>query len=73
MTDMNVLLSRIDRLEERSAHQEQTIEEFNITVTDQWKQIETLKRDMARLTDEMREIEASTDRSARKDPPPPHY
>lgn len=73
MTDLNTLLARLENLEERAAHQEQTIEDLGNVITDQWKQIETLKRDVGRLNDEMREMEASADHSGRKDPPPPHY
>lgn len=72
MTDQK-LATRLDALETRVAFQEQTIEDLNTTITDQWQQIERLRRELSRLTDEMRELEAGSDPSGRKDPPPPHY
>lgn len=72
MTDAKIS-ARFDALETRVAFQEQTIEDLNITITDQWKQIDALKRELSRLTDEMRELEAGSDQPARRDPPPPHY
>lgn len=73
MTTENTLENRILALEERTAFQDQAIDDLNTTITDQWKQLETFKREIARLTDEMREMEAANDGAGRKDPPPPHY
>lgn len=73
MTTENTLENRILALEERTAFQDQAIDDLNTTITDQWKQLEAFKREIARLTDEMREMEAAGDTSGRKDPPPPHY
>lgn len=72
MTDEK-LITRLDALETRQAFQEQTIEDLNTTITDQWQQIDKLKRELSRLTDELRELEAGSDQPGRRDPPPPHY
>lgn len=71
MTDK--LQARLDALEERIAHQDQAIEDLNETITSQFKLIDTLKRDLGRLTDEMREMEQSANAPAGREPPPPHY
>lgn len=65
--------TRIMDLEERLAFQDRAIEELNETVTAQWKEIETLKRDIARLTDQLRAVEGALDQVGGHEPPPPHY
>jgi SlyX protein len=72
MTD-EAMMSRIERLEERSAFQEHAIEELSETITDQWKLIDALKRDIKRLTDELKEVEDNMAQGERREPPPPHY
>lgn len=64
---------RVSALEERIAYQDRAIEDLSATVTDQWKQIEELKRELAKLTDQLREVESSIDRTGAPEPPPPHY
>lgn len=73
MTDTKDMVARLEKLEERAAFQEQSIEDLNNTITDQWKLFDGLKRDIARLTDEMREVESGMDGNSRREPPPPHY
>ncbi|MEM9619029.1 MAG: SlyX family protein [Pseudomonadota bacterium] len=65
--------SRINKLEERSALQEQAIDDLSDAVTEQWKLIESLKRDVSRLTDELKEVEANIEKGGEREPPPPHY
>jgi len=72
MTD-EAMMSRIEKLEERSAFQEHALEELSETITDQWKLIEALKRDIKRLTDELKEVEDNMAQGERREPPPPHY
>jgi SlyX protein len=72
MTD-EAIMSRIEKLEERSAFQEHAIEELSETITDQWKLIDSLKRDIKRLTDELKEVEDNMAQGERREPPPPHY
>ena len=67
------ITARIDKLEERSALQDQAIEDLSDAVTDQWKLIDALKRDISRLTDELKEVEANVGQGERREPPPPHY
>jgi SlyX protein len=71
MSDSEGFTARIDALEMRAAEQERTIEDLNATVLAQWKDIEELKRDMARLGAQMQEIEGQA--PAAPEPPPPHY
>ncbi len=71
MTETQTLTQRIDALEMRIAHQDQTIEDLNAALTDQWKQIEDLAYRLSRLTDELREFESSAGDAP--EPPPPHY
>ena len=62
---------RIDVLETRLTFQDTTIETLNTTVTAQWKEIDWLKRQLARLKERLAEAEANapTPGSER----PPHY
>jgi SlyX protein len=73
MTDTETLAARIDALEIRIAHQDQTIEDLNATITDQWKQIEDLTYRVSRLGEQMREVENSAGVTDGPEPPPPHY
>jgi SlyX protein len=73
MTDTEALAARIDALEIRIAHQDQTIEELNVTITDQWKQLEDLAYRVSRLSDELRAVENSAGVTDEPEPPPPHY
>ena len=71
MTETQILAARIDALEIRVAHQDQTNEDLNATITDQWKQIEDLAYRVSRLVDELREVESRGGDGP--EPPPPHY
>ncbi len=72
MTD-ETLNARLERLEERSAFQEHTIDELSKALTDQWKLLETFRRDVARLTDELKAVEDNIAHGDQREPPPPHY
>ncbi len=69
------ILARIEKMEERSAFQEHTIEELSDAITDQWKLIDALKREVNRLTDELKEVGDTVAQGpgAGREPPPPHY
>jgi len=71
MTETLTLTQRIDALEVHIAHQDQTIEDLNTAITDQWKQIEDLTYRLSRLADEMRAVESRGEHEP--EPPPPHY
>ena len=71
MTDIDALNARIETLEVRSAYQDQTIEALNATITEQWKRIDDLSRQLARLSDRLDLAEAS-DQTAPQEKPP-HY
>ena len=72
MTDPEALSPRVDALEMRLTEQERTIEELNATILAQWKEIESLNRQIARLGAQIQEIEAHAP-SGEPEPPPPHY
>ena len=73
MDDIHSLIARIDALEARVAHQDRTIEDLNETVTAQWKEVETLTRQVARLDEQVREAQDSASSVREPEPPPPHY
>ncbi|WP_018183693.1 SlyX family protein [Kaistia granuli] len=73
MADTEALTGRIDALEIRLAYQDETIEDLNKAVTDQWKQIDLLTRKIAQLTDQLRETTEQIGRPGLPEPPPPHY
>ncbi len=70
MTDAT-LADRLEALEMRLTYQDETIETLNQTVTAQWKQIDALTRQVAELSDRVRESEANRPGPANE--PPPHY
>lgn len=72
MTD-NEIVRRIEALEERVTYQDDAIEMLNQTITKQWAQIDALNRQIAILTDRLREAEARSAVGAPRDEPPPHY
>ena len=49
------LSERVDALESRLAYQDQTIEQLNETITAQWKQIDTLTRQLTGLNERLQE------------------
>ncbi|MCE3256041.1 MAG: hypothetical protein K0Q64_124 [Nitrobacter vulgaris] len=69
MTD-KTSADRIDALEMRATYQEESIEALNQVVTAQWKQIDSLMRQIAELGERLREAEAG--RPATASEPPPH-
>ena len=68
MSDLN---ERVDALEARIAYQDDTIETLNATITEQWKQIDALTRQVAALKDRLQEAEARS--SGPVNERPPHY
>jgi SlyX protein len=71
MDDIATLITRIDALEARVAHQDRAIEDLNETITGQWKEIDSLTRQIVRLSDQLQEVR---DRAPDgPEPPPPHY
>lgn len=66
-------IRRLEALETRIAYQDQTIEDLNAAVTEQWKEIDALKRLVAGLTEAIDDLEAGARLGAPKEPPPPHY
>lgn len=72
MTDTEIV-RRIEALEERITYQDDAIETLNQTITRQWAQIDALTRQIANLTDRLREAEAKSTMGAPRDEPPPHY
>lgn len=65
------LAERIDALETRIAYQDQTIEELNLAMTEQWKVIDLLQRKLGMLEEQVRSGSYIADPST--DRPPPHY
>jgi SlyX protein len=73
MNDTQALVARIDTLETRVAFQDETIEDLNKAIIAQWKQIEMLTRQVARLEDRVEVGEQRADLAGLPEPPPPHY
>lgn len=66
------LSARIEKLETTVAFQDQAIEELSAALTEHYKQIEALKRELHNLGAALRDVEAHPALAA-KEPPPPHY
>jgi SlyX protein len=73
MSDAEALAARIEVLEVRAAYQDQVIEDLNQTVIAQWKQIDSLRRQLAEILDRVQEVEDGAGSSSAPEPPPPHY
>jgi SlyX protein len=71
MSEFKALTDRIDRLEERLAFQDDTIETLNRTITEQWTKIDVLTRQLSALNERLQEAESQMPRPANE--PPPHY
>ena len=71
MSDAKNLSDRIDVLETRLTFQDETIETLNKTITAQWQQIDALTRQVAALSERLKEAEATAPGAANE--PPPHY
>ena len=71
MSDAKTLGERIDALESRLMFQDETIETLNKTITEQWHKIDALTRQVADLSERLREAETPAPPSS--DEPPPHY
>ena len=65
--------ARLEALEMRIAHQDRIIDDLNKSVTEQWKQIEMLTRQVERFADRLKSIEDNAPSSGEAEPPPPHY
>ncbi len=64
---------RINELEMRYMHQEETIQELNEIVCRQELAIETLKRECATLKEQFMTMSPSILRDPGQEEPPPHY
>lgn len=73
MTELGALETRVEGLEARIAYQDQTIEEMSAVLTAQWREIETLTRQLARLAEAVDDARRGPARDPASEPPPPHY
>ena len=73
MPDTPDTSSRLDELEMRAVHQDQTIEDLNAAITAQWKLIERLERQVKRLAERVAGAEHSAGQATPVDRPPPHH
>jgi SlyX protein len=64
---------RLDDLERHAAHQERMLRELSDVLTEQWRIIETLRRDVQNLKDQLRGVEGAVAELTPPEPPPPHY
>lgn len=62
---------RLERLESRIAFQDQTIEDLNAVITEQWTVIEQLRRRLEAMEEQVRSGSYIADPANEK--PPPHY
>jgi len=72
MSNAREFSERIDALEARLMYQDDTIDVLNQTITEQWREIDALKRQMARLSERLDQAQAAGTNGP-DDEPPPHY
>lgn len=72
MTETPSPAARIDALEIRIVHLDETIEALNTTITAQWKQIDALSREMLNLRERLEDAEMKSGAGPTNEPPP-HY
>ncbi|VAW22210.1 hypothetical protein MNBD_ALPHA11-475 [hydrothermal vent metagenome] len=72
MSEIGELSKKITFLESRIAFQDQTIEDLNKTITDQWDEFNKLRREISRLNGQVQEMQSSKD-GLGQDELPPHY
>lgn len=65
--------ARIEALESKVAYQEQAIDQLGEALGEHYRQIEALKREIANLRAQLRDVEAHPALSPGREPPPPHY
>lgn len=63
----------IEDLQIRLTYQEESLQQFSITVMKQQNEIDILKQELERLTQRVRELTPSDVGRADEEPPPPHY
>jgi len=68
---MTELAARLEALETRVAFQDQTIDELNLTITAQWRQIDLLTRKLETVEQQLRSGVQIGDPASEQ--PPPHY
>jgi SlyX protein len=73
MTDAISDAARIDRLEMRLTEQDLAIEDLNRTITEQWRLIDRLTRQVAALRERVEEAGERGGDPRAPEPPPPHY
>lgn len=64
--------ARIDTLEMRLTEQDLVLEDLNRTITEQWRLIDRLTRQLAALQEQVEEGRSRPGGGA-AEPPPPHY
>ena len=65
------LATRLEALETRVAYQDQTIDDLNMTITAQWRQIDVLTRKLDTVEQQLRSGAQIADPASEQ--PPPHY
>ncbi len=69
--EMKTLSERLDAVESRLMYQDQAIETLNQTITDQWRKIEILVRQVTTLSERLENSETGVPGPANEQPP--HY
>jgi SlyX protein len=67
---MTTTETRIQNLEIRMAHQDQTIADLNDVITAQWKKLDALERQLKRMSEELETMDQGDIPANQK---PPHY
>jgi len=72
MDETESLRARVEALEIARTHQDRAVEDLSDALAAQWKQIEALNRQVARLADQVQEAQAAAGGGDAQERPP-HY
>lgn len=70
---LQAMVARTDSLEMRLTYQDDTIEQLNKVIVEQWSKLDQMRARIERLESRLADAQSGTGNNAYDEPPPPHY